>query len=200
MSQERNILLFAFPERDQTVEAFAEITDLLPGLLQAAVVERDGDGVLRTADTFSSTPGDADSLSGGLLGNVIAVVGGPLGVLLGWTPGLAAGEVVDTKVDTTHAESGIEDHLRMLSERIPVGGTALFVDAVEVRAAVADELAARHHGTLTRVPADAAGADVRAAHHATRAAARTAREEHLKARRAALRTSSLGNPFSHGPG
>jgi hypothetical protein len=81
--------------------------------------------------------------------------------------------------DTDEAAAA-NDGFTVLSKSIPPGGNALIVEMSETSHAIADDIAAKLDGTITRIPAAEVEAEVAAAQQAAReaaAAARRARRE-----------------------
>src|SRR6187549_2446921 len=93
-----NVISVSF---DPDSNAYAALTALKEldsqgrlSLQEAAVVVRGDDGQIVVKDRVGSYD-FAGTASGGLLGLVIGILGGPLGVLIGGTYGLLVGSLVD---------------------------------------------------------------------------------------------------------
>ena len=120
-----NIIVAVFPVESQAYQAFSKIkeeTGQLSGYLvsQMAIVEKTGNHV-RMLDSFDTGMETAnDTISGGLIGAVIGILGGPLGVLLGGGLGTLIGGSIDLE-DIETNDSMIERVSRTLSD----GDTAL---------------------------------------------------------------------------
>ena len=189
MDTERNLLIFTFPESARTFEALSEMKGQ-PGVVDAAVVERTSLGQIRIADGFAPTAGAGPAI-GGLVGAVVGIIGGPLGVLLGWSTGLLVGAAHDTR----EAED-TEDGFTVLSQRIPAGGNALLVEMAETSHAIADDVAYRLGGWVTRIPAAMVDAEVAVARDAWQKAAQEASRVRREKSKAAF-TEKVGTVLHH---
>jgi len=188
MADEKNVLVMHFSNPSSAFQALSELKEQ-PGVTGAAVLERTQDGQLRTADGYSLQFGTGTAV-GGLVGALVGVLAGPLGVLLGWSTGLLTGALFDTDKETDN-----EDGLAVLSKSIPAGGNALIVEMTETSHAIADDVAAKLDGTVTRIPADEVEKEVAAAQEATRRAADEARKARWEKRRAEFKEklSNIGH-------
>jgi len=104
--------------------------------------------------------------SGGLIGLLVGVIGGPLGVLVGGATGLLVGSLFDDDADMT--ESPLAD----ISKSVRVGTPALLADVLEVSPAAIDAVMANLDGTVLRRSAADVRAEVAAAGEAQRQAKR----------------------------
>ena len=113
-----NVLVVTFgedPENDKN--AYQALTNLKQldsqdqiKIAGAAVVTRDLDGRVDVKSEVGNDP-YIGTATGGMIGLLIGIIGGPLGVLLGGATGLMAGSLFDIDdVDTT--ESVLERHLQ----------------------------------------------------------------------------------------
>ena len=109
-----NVLLVSFgedPEND--TNAYQALTDLKQldsqGQIEiagAAVVTRDQDGRIEVKSEVGNDP-YLGTASGGMIGLLIGIIGGPLGVLLGGTYGMLVGSLFDIDdVETTDSVLG----------------------------------------------------------------------------------------------
>ncbi len=88
----------------------------------AAVVAKDSDGKIRLRQTRDVMPGQG-AASGGWVGALIGIIGGPLGVLAGGALGAAAGGLFAKLRDV-----GIDDdHMKEMGERLDRDSAALFI-------------------------------------------------------------------------
>jgi uncharacterized membrane protein len=143
----------------------------------AAVVARADDGTIVVKDRVES-PDFAGAVSGGLLGLVIGILGGPLGVLIGGTYGLMVGSLVDL-----HELEETDSVLSQISASVRPGHTALLAQVTEQSPEVVDSAMARLGGTVLRRPVEDVEAEVAAAEEAQRHAKREAARELRRARR-----------------
>lgn len=88
----------------------------------AAMVFKDDDAKIRLRQTRDVMPGQG-AASGGWVGALVGIIGGPLGVLAGGALGAAAGGLFAKLRDV-----GIDDdHMREMGEQLDRGSAALFV-------------------------------------------------------------------------
>jgi len=85
MAHQKNIIVATFPEESKVYQAFSEVKQLggkraisIHGL---AIVRRGADGRLELPDVASR--GHGGSMTGGLIGSLVGILGGPIGILLG---------------------------------------------------------------------------------------------------------------------
>ncbi|HZQ87660.1 MAG TPA: hypothetical protein VFA83_22635 [Acidimicrobiales bacterium] len=188
MPEEKNVLVMHFSAPSNAFQALSELKQQ-PDVIGAAVLERTSDGGLRTADGYSQQLGSGIAI-GGLVGALVGILAGPLGVLLGWSTGLLTGALFDAD-----DEADTEDGFTVLSKSIPPGSNALIVEMSETSHAIADDIAAKLDGTVTRIPASEVEKEVAAAQEATRRAAAEARKARWEKRRVEFkeRLSNIGH-------
>ena len=113
---------------------------------------------------------------------MVGVIGGPIGMLFGWTGGLLVGGAVDIR----RADDS-DSVLGEISRYIPLGGTAVVAEVNEYAVEVVDKLMTAQGGTVYRRPADVVLAELEAAEDAYRKAQkeadRAAREQRKAERR-----------------
>jgi uncharacterized membrane protein len=145
-------------------------------VVEAVVVVRDEDGQVVEKDMVESTslPGAA---SGGLIGLMIGVLGGPLGVLVGGTYGLFVGSLFDLS-DIEESDSA----LAAISSSVRLGHTALLAVVDEQSPEVVDAAMADLDGTVVRRSVADVEAEIAAAESAERKAKREARKELIRER------------------
>jgi uncharacterized membrane protein len=137
-------------------------------IAEAAVVSRDADGRVRPY---------ALTTSGGMLGKLVGILGGPLGVLLGGWAGLMIGSLFNLdEVETT--ESVLTD----ISKQIQPGRTAVLAHVSEHSPDLVDNVVERLGGEVMRRPAIAVEEEMAAAEQAQRNARREAVTELHRAR------------------
>lgn len=115
--------------------------------------------------------------SGGLIGLLIGVLGGPLGVIVGGATGLMVGSLFDMD-DEDETESALAE----ISKSVRVGSPALLADVIEESAVAIDAVMANLGGTVVRRSAADVQAEVAAAEEAQREAKKKARKELRDAR------------------
>jgi uncharacterized membrane protein len=179
-----NVLVITFgeaPEKDQN--AYQALTDLKQlasqgqiGIAGAAVVTRDLDGRIEVKSEVGDDP-YVGIASGGMIGLLLGIIGGPLGVLLGGTYGALVGSLFDLdEVDTT------ESVLGEIAKQIHPTRTALVAQVTEQSPEVIDAAMARLGGDVMRRPAVDVEGEIAAAQEAQRKAEREARRELYKGR------------------
>ncbi len=147
------------------------------GVDAAAVVARGDDGAIVVKDRVDA-PEYAGTASGGLLGLLIGILGGPLGVLIGGTYGLMLGSLVDLgEIEET------DSVLSQISASVRPGHTALLAQVTEKSPEVVDAAMARLGGTVLRRRVDDVEAEIAAAEKAQRDAKREAARELRRGRR-----------------
>jgi uncharacterized membrane protein len=145
-------------------------------LAGAAVVVRLEDGSVVTKDQVDDTDLEGTA-TGGMVGLVIGILGGPFGVLIGGATGLLVGSLYDM-ADDDDTESALSD----ISRSVRVDRTGLIADANEMSPEVVDTAMTRLGGTVVRRPVEEVQAEIAAAEDAQRAAAKEARK-HLREHR-----------------
>ena len=179
-----NVLVVTFGEEPENdANAYQALTDLKQldsqGQIKisgAAVVTRDLDGRVNVKTEVGDAP-YAGAATGGVIGLLIGIIGGPLGVLLGGATGLMAGSLFDMDdADTT--ESVLSD----VSKQVHPLRTAVLAQVTEQSPEVIDNAMARLGGEVTRRPSVDVEAEIAAAEEAQRTAKREARKELHQAR------------------
>jgi uncharacterized membrane protein len=175
-----NVLVVTFEDDQRAYEAISVLNELdAQGQLQlteAAVVTRRDDGQVIAHDQ-TGDPVPVNTLSGGLIGLLVGVLGGPLGVLIGGATGLLAGSLFDLD-DADDTDSVLSE----MSKSIRVGHTALLAQVEEQSPEIVDAAMARLSGTVVRRPTYDVEVELEAAREAQSRAKREARKELLKAR------------------
>jgi uncharacterized membrane protein len=171
----QNVIAVSFAHGANAYEALTRLKELdSQGQIhvsEAAVVVRDESGQVQDRDQVG---GDswAGTASGGLVGLLVGILGGPLGVLVGGATGLLVGSLFDLD-DDDETESVLSE----ISKSIQVGSPALLAEVTEPSADVIDAAMAELGGTVLRRPVDDVEAEMAAAEQAQRAAKKKAREE-----------------------
>jgi uncharacterized membrane protein len=179
-----NVLVVSFgedPEND--TNAYQALTDLKQldsqgqiKIAGAAVVTRDPDDRVGVMSEVANDP-YLGTASGGIIGLLVGIIGGPLGVLLGGTYGMLVGSLFDIDdVETT------ESVLREISNEVHATRTAVLAQVTEQSPEVIDTAMARLGGEVMRRPVVDVQEEIAAAQEAQRKAKREARKELQKAR------------------
>jgi uncharacterized membrane protein len=179
-----NVLVVTFgedPENDRN--AYQALTDLKQldsqdqiKITGAAVITRDGDGRVDVKSDVGEDP-YVGTASGGVLGLLVGIIGGPLGMLLGGAYGMLVGSLFDIdEVDTT------ESVLGEISKQVKPARTALLAEVTEQSPEVIDAAMARLGGEVLRRPTIDVEDEITAAQEAERRAEDEARKELHKAR------------------
>jgi uncharacterized membrane protein len=183
MAQE-NVVVVRFTEPSKARQALSvlkqcDAEDRI-GLESAAVVERTAAGELRTVDEWENL-GPVGLAGGSLIGMLIGVLGGPVGVLLGWGAGATIGGVFDIDRSVKSDEA-----LTVLGTAIPAGSTALIASVEEPAVEVIDGEMKKLEAGVTRRSVDEVMGELEAAEEAADAAAREARRVVREKRKAEL--------------
>jgi uncharacterized membrane protein len=175
-----NVIAVSFREEAAAYEALARLKELdSEGQMHvrgAAVVARQEDGKVVEKDHFGDDS-MAGTATGGVVGLLIGILGGPLGVLVGGATGLLVGSLFDMD-DSDDTESVLSD----ISKSIRVGPPALLADVSEPSPEAIDAVMARLGGSVVRRSVGDVEAEVAAAEDAQRQAKRQARKELREAR------------------
>ena len=137
----------------------------------AAVVLRNEDGQIETKEEIGDTE-FAGTATGGIVGLIVGVLGGPLGILIGGYTGLLVGSLFDMD-ETDHTESALSD----IARSVRPGRPALIAAATEQSPEVLDTAMKALDGTVVRRSTDEVLAEIAAAEDAQRAAEREARKK-----------------------
>jgi len=175
-----NVIAVSFSNNANAYEAFSRLKELdAKGDVRvqgAAVVMRGDDGNIVTKDEFGHEAVEG-TVTGGLVGLVIGVLGGPLGILVGGATGLLVGSLFDDD-DTDETDSALAE----ISKAIRVGQTGLLADVSEETPVAIDAVMANLGGTVVRRSAGDVQDEVAAAEEAQREAKKKAREQLRDAR------------------
>jgi uncharacterized membrane protein len=179
-----NVVVVTFgedPKNDKNAyQAFTDLKQLDSQgqikLTGGAVVERDADGRVDAKSELGEDP-YVGTVSGGMIGLLVGIIGGPLGVLLGGATGLLVGSLFDIgEVDST------ESVLSEISKQVQPTRTAVLAEVTEQSPEVIDAAMARVGGEVMRRPAVDVEEEIAAAQEAQRKAKHEARKELHKAR------------------
>lgn len=193
---EHNVIAVSFADRSNAYQALSELKGAgLEGrveVLAASIVTRDEQGRLNAPEE-GDVLGGAATLGGSLVGLMLGVIGGPIGMLFGWTGGLLVGGAFDIR----RADQS-DSVLREISRYIPVGGTAVVAELNEYAVEVVDKLMTELGGSVYRRSADVVLGELEAAEDAYWKAQKEAdraahelrkaeRHQNAEARKAALK-------------
>ncbi len=161
---EHNVIAVSFADRSNAYQALSELKGAgLEGrveVLAASIVTRDEQGRLNAPEE-GDVLGGAATLGGSLIGLMLGVIGGPIGMLFGWTGGLLVGGAFDIR----RADQS-DSVLGEISRYIPVGGTAVVAELNEYAVEVVDKLMTELGGTVYRRSADVVLGELEAAEDA----------------------------------
>ena len=149
-------------------------------LESAAIVERTSDGALRIPEGADNL-GPIGTASGSLIGMLVGVLGGPVGVLIGWGGGALIGGAFDLDRAVTSDEA-----LTVLGRAIPPESTAVIASVEEPAVEVIDGEMAKLGGEVTRRSVADVMGELEAAEEAADAAAREARRTVREQRKAEI--------------
>jgi uncharacterized membrane protein len=179
-----NVLVVTFgeePENDS--HAYQALTDLKQldsqgqiNIAGAAVVTRDLDGRVEPKSEVGNDP-YVGTASGGMIGLLIGIIGGPLGVLLGGATGVLVGSLFDVD-DAETTESVLSE----ISKQVQPSRTAVLAEVTEESPEIVDTAMARLGGDVMRRPVADVEEEIAAAQEAQRKAKREARKELREAR------------------
>jgi uncharacterized membrane protein len=169
-----NVLVVSFDVDDNAYEALTELKELDSQdqieVKAAGVVVRQEDGHLLVKDEIGDNP-LAGTATGGIVGLLIGVLGGPLGILIGGVTGLLIGSLFDLD-DEDEDESVLSD----IARATRVGRPTLLAEVDEPSPEVLDAAMARLSGAVLRRPVVDVEAEIAAAEEAQKAAKRQARK------------------------
>ena len=170
-----NVLAVSFSEHSSAYEALSRLKELdaqgAVSVRGAAVVVRQEDGKVVTKEEIADESWEGTA-SGGLVGLMVGVLGGPLGVLVGGATGVLVGSLFDMDDDDA-TESALAD----ISKSVRVGSPGLLADVLEASQTVIDAAMANLGGTVLRRSAIDVRAEIAAAEDAQREAKKQARKE-----------------------
>jgi uncharacterized membrane protein len=133
-------------------------------------VVRSETGQIETKDQVGDD-GLTGTATGGVVGLIIGILGGPFGILLGGATGLLIGSLYDLE-QSDETESALGD----ISRSVRPGHTALLAEADEQSSEVVDNAMQSLGGTVLRRSLDDVQAEIAAAEDAQEAAAHEARK------------------------
>jgi uncharacterized membrane protein len=175
------VLAVSFSEHSSAYEALSRLKELDAkgevSVRGAAVVVREEDGKLVTKEEIQDSAWEGTA-SGGLIGLLVGVLGGPLGVLIGGASGVLVGSLFDMDDDDA-TDSALAD----IGKSVRVGPPSLLADVLEENPAAIDAVMANLRGTVLRRSGPEVRAEIAAAEEAQREAKKKARKELREARK-----------------
>jgi uncharacterized membrane protein len=176
-----NVLAVNFDGDSNAYEALSVLKEMDDqgqiGLADAAVVAREENGSIVTKDEVDDAELEGTA-TGGIVGLVIGILGGPFGVLIGGATGLLVGSLFDL-ADDDDTESALSD----ISRSVRVDRTGVIAEVNEQSPEVVDTAMTRLGGAVVRRPLEEVQAEIAAAEDAQRAAAKEARKQLREHRR-----------------
>ena len=179
-SSPENVVVIDFTQDTAAFEALTTLKELDSQgqikVVEAAVVTRGDDGQVQVKDQV----GDdnlAGTASGGIVGLLIGILGGPFGVLLGGATGLLIGSLYDM-ADADETDSVLSE----VSKTVRAGRNAVLAQVVEQSPEVVDAAMTRLSGTVVRRPVYEVESEIAAAQEAQREAKKEARKKLREAR------------------
>ena len=143
----------------------------------AAVVARDETGEVEIKDEIGDT-GYAGTATGGLIGLIVGIIGGPLGILIGGATGVLIGSLFDIE-DSDDTESVLGE----ISLSVRQGRTALLAEVHEPSPEVIETAMEAIGGVVIRRLVGDVETEIAATEQAQRAAKKEARKQLHEARR-----------------
>ena len=197
-----NLVLVNYKVESEAYQALSELkrdtSNANYTISQAVIVKRDN-GHLNTMDGFiNGTDNKDDTVTGGLIGGVIGILGGPIGILLGSSVGMLIGGAVDASGMMKDASL-----LEKTGDSIPEGKTAIILLAQEEYETALTAKLNDFDVTITRLDAAEVAAEVENAREVERQMAKETREKLREEKTEAFKETvekkreELKNWFSH---
>jgi uncharacterized membrane protein len=176
-----NVLAINFTDDGNAYEALTTLKELdeqgQVELEGAAVVLRHEDGSIAIKDEVGDI-GYEGAATGGVVGLIVGILGGPIGVLIGGATGVLVGSLFDLD-DLDETESVLGE----MSRAVRPGHDAVLAVVDEQSPEVIDAAMLRLNGAVLRLPLIDVEAEIAAAEEAQRAAKKEARKALREARR-----------------
>jgi uncharacterized membrane protein len=177
-----NVIAASFAEDANAYEALTNLKELGDqgqiDLAGAAVIVREEGGTIVVKDEVGDI-GYTGTATGGIVGLIIGILGGPIGVLLGGATGVLIGSLFDMD-DVDETESVLEE----MSRTARVGHPALMAEVSEESPEIIDAAIKRLGGTIVRRPLEDVEGEIAALEDAQREAKKAARKRLHDQRRA----------------
>ena len=182
---QQNVIAVTFADDSKAFDALTAIKELDSQgqieLVGGAVVARDENGQVAAKDIIDQD-GYTGTATGGVIGLLIGIIGGPLGILIGGATGLLIGSLFDAQ-DDDDTRSVLTD----ISRTVQVGRNALLAEVVEQSVEVIDTAMSRLNGEVLRRSVADVEAEIAAAEDAQHAAKKAARQQLLQQRKEQLK-------------
>jgi uncharacterized membrane protein len=176
-----NVLTINFTEDGDAYEALTTLKELdgqgQVTLEGAAVVQRHEDGTIAIKDEVGDI-GYEGTATGGIIGLIVGILGGPIGVLLGGATGVLIGSLFDMD-DLDESDSVLSE----MSRAVRVGHAAVVAAVDEQSPEVIDAAIHKLNGTILQLQLADVEAEIAAAEEAQRAAKQEARKKLREERR-----------------
>jgi uncharacterized membrane protein len=176
-----NVLAINFTDDGNAYEALTTLKELdeqgQVELEGAAVVLRREDGSIAIKDEVGDI-GYEGVATGGVIGLIVGILGGPVGVLIGGATGVLVGSLFDLD-DVDETESVLSE----MSRTVRPGHPAVLAVVDEQSHEVVDVAMLNLNGAVLRLPLIDVEAEIAAAEEAQRAAKKEARKALREARR-----------------
>ncbi len=177
-----NLIAVNFTDDDKAYSALVELKKLdsegVIELREAAVVTRDANGRVITKDSPVTEEG-VGTATGGIMGLLIGILGGPLGVLLGGTTGVLVGSLYDL----SDAEA-TDSFVAAFSETVRPGHNTLLAELREPSDnEIVDTVLVSRSGAVLRRNAREVEVELAAAEEAQRKARKEAQKQLREERR-----------------
>jgi uncharacterized membrane protein len=180
-----NVIAVSFAENSSAYQAFSNLKELddqgQVDVRDAVIVEREEDGRVVTKDQVGDSH-LSKTASGGLIGLVIGILGGPFGVLIGGATGLLVGSLFD--VEDASDEGSV---LAAIATTVSPGKTVVIAELSEQSDDVVDSAMTRLGGSVLRRTVEEVEAEIAAADDAQKAAKHEARKQLHAERRSQLK-------------
>jgi uncharacterized membrane protein len=198
-----NVLTLNFTEDSDAYQSLTTLKELdgqgQVSLEGAAVVLRHEDGSIDIKDEVGDI-GYEGTATGGAVGLIVGILGGPIGVLLGGATGVLIGSLFDMD-DLDETDSVLSE----MSQKVQAGHRAVIAVVDEQSPEVVDAAVQRLNGTVLRVPLTDVEAEIAAAQDAQRAAKKAASKKLHEERRnerkenVQAKIAELKSKLHHGP-
>jgi uncharacterized membrane protein len=176
-----NVLAINFTDDGNAYEALTTLKELdaqgQVSLEGAAVVLRHEDGSIAIKDEVGDI-GYEGAATGGVIGLIVGILGGPIGVLLGGATGVLVGSLFDID-DLDETDSVLSE----MSRTVRPGHPAVLAVVDEQSPEIIDVAILKLNGAVLRLPLADVEAEIAAAEEAQRIAKKEARKALREARR-----------------